>query len=302
MKTSFLFTICTFVLLSCKNDSNNQSIKETEITSVDTIKDEIVIPNNDEDCYNYLTELIRSSDFPFGKIKKEKVNTIIDEDNGEIIRAKLFFDTDGTGTIGWVEYHLKERKLFNSSANLEEPEPLKFDIDYAKKLESCKGMSGIKTAEDSNNKSIESLYKTTKLVSLPNKYNYDFMIEEKDFIKVPAELYTSFDFENYSNFKIAKLPVEGNIKPVFFIIYDESGQLELYLITLDSDYKIIDKLKLYNSEEIEGGSLSTTYEISKDYKIKIKEAKLVGSGSKVIEKDAQTKNYKMNSSGKIESL
>ena len=302
-----IFLVITFLfLISCKNDSNikiQKQSKEISTTNLDTlIKVEKKIPDNDENCYDYLTELIRSSNFPFEDIKKEKVNTIIDEDNGEIIRAKLFFDTDGTGTIGWVEYHIKNRKLFNSSANLEEPELLKFNIDYAKKFESCKGISVIQTSENSNSKSIESLYNLAKSISLPNNYNYDFIVEEKDFIKVPNELYKTFDFDNYSNFKIAKLPILGNIKPIFFIIYDESGQSKLYLITLDLNYKIIDKLKLYHSEEVDGGSLSTTYEINKDYKIKIKEAKLIDSGSKVVEKNIQIKNYKIESSGEIQSF
>ena len=111
----------------------------TEIIYEKQNNEEITISkNNDENCYDYLTELIRSSNFPFENIKKEKVNTLIDEDNGEIIRAKLFFDTEGTGTIGWVEYHFKDRILLNTSANREEPETLKFNIDYAKKFESCK--------------------------------------------------------------------------------------------------------------------------------------------------------------------
>ena len=294
---------------SCKYDSKIQKTSDsekvrTEIISSDTLKTNEVskLNNNSENCYDYLTELIRSSNFPFENIKKEKVNTLIDEDNGEMIRAKLFYDTDGTGTIGWVEYHLKDRKLFNSSANLEEPELLKFNIDYAKKFENCKGISGIKKSDNLNVRSIENLYNVAKLVNLPNKYDYDFIVEEKDFIKVPNELYKSFDFENYSNFKIAKLPVVGNIKPIFFTIYDESGQSKLYLITLNLNYKIIDKLKLYDSEDVDGGSLSTTYEISKDYKIKVKQAKLVDSGSKVIEKNVQVKNYRISSLGNIESL
>ena len=306
-------TLVTFVtitilnLFGCKNSQKNndlETISKKTIQKIDSIKPEVANISdskiNDENCYDYLTELIRSSNFPFENIKKEKVNTLIDEDNGEIIRAKLFFDTEGTGTIGWVEYHFKVRKLLNTSANLEEPETLKFNIDYAKKFESCKGITGIKTSEILTNKSIESLYNLTQLIDLPNKYNYDFIVEEKDFTKVPSELYKSFDFENYFNFKIAKLPILGNIKPIFFIIYDESGQSKLHLITLDSNFKIVDKLKLYDSEDIDGGSLSTTYEISRNYEIKVKKALLVESGSKVIEKNVQIISYNINGIGKIQ--
>lgn len=305
MKNIFV-VITFFFLISCKNDSNVKIQKESKVTctvNLDTFrKQEKKISDNDQNCTDYLTELIRSSNFPFENIKKEKVNTIIDEDNGEIVRVKLFFDTDGTGTIGWVEYHIKERKLFNSSANLEDPELLKFNIDYAKKFERCKGISVIQTSENSNSNSIKNLYNLTKLINLPNNYNYEFIVEEENFIKVPNELYKFFDFDNFFNFKIAKLPTLGNIKPIFFIIYDESGQSKLYLITLDLNYKIIDKLKLYDSEELDSGNLSTTYEITKDYKVKIKEAKFTDSGSKVVGKNIKLKNYKVETSGKIQSL
>ena len=56
-------------------------------------------------CYAYLTELVRSSNFPFKDIEPAKVNILIDEDSGDFLRLKLFVDTDGSGTLGWVEYY-----------------------------------------------------------------------------------------------------------------------------------------------------------------------------------------------------
>jgi hypothetical protein len=46
----------------------------------------------------YLTELVRSSNFPFKYVSKEKTNLLIDNDTGDNVMAQLFFDTDGTGT------------------------------------------------------------------------------------------------------------------------------------------------------------------------------------------------------------
>lgn len=88
-------------------------------------------------CYGHLTELVRSSDFPFGQVGNRKVNLIIDNDTGNSVLAKLFFDTHGTGTIGWIEYHVDERKLFNVSAYLDEPERLNFSEAHAVKYEEC---------------------------------------------------------------------------------------------------------------------------------------------------------------------
>ncbi len=88
-------------------------------------------------CYSYLTELVRSSNFPFKYVKKDKVNLIIDDDSGDVVNGQLVFDTDGSGEIGWVEYHVKEQKLINTSVELEQPEELIFNKKYAEKYEAC---------------------------------------------------------------------------------------------------------------------------------------------------------------------
>ncbi|RON03953.1 hypothetical protein [Pseudomonas brassicacearum] len=91
----------------------------------------------DGGCYGYLTEMVRSSDFPFRYVTKDRVNLLIDEDDGEMVRAQLFYDTDGTGTIGWVEYNVTTHVLRNTSAELEEPVALTFDAAFAKGYAQC---------------------------------------------------------------------------------------------------------------------------------------------------------------------
>ncbi|MGN4051582.1 hypothetical protein [Pseudomonas sp. SM4] len=88
-------------------------------------------------CYGYLTEMVRSSDFPFQYVGKAKVNLLIDEDDGEVVRAQLFFDTDGTGTIGWIKYTPATRVLLNTSAELDEPVALSFDARFADGYAKC---------------------------------------------------------------------------------------------------------------------------------------------------------------------
>lgn len=95
-------------------------------------------PNHEEgSCYGYLTELVRSSNFPFKYIPKEKTNLLIDNDTGDSVTAQLFFDTDGTGTIGWVQYNVTQRQLLNISGDVEEPEELTFDTSFATEYETC---------------------------------------------------------------------------------------------------------------------------------------------------------------------
>ncbi|WP_394235664.1 hypothetical protein [Pseudomonas anguilliseptica] len=88
-------------------------------------------------CYGYLTELVRSSNFPFKYVTNEKTNLLIDNDTGDSVMAQLFFDTYGTGTIGWVQYNVIQRQLFNISGDVEDPEELTFDISFATKYEIC---------------------------------------------------------------------------------------------------------------------------------------------------------------------
>ena len=64
---------------------------------------------------------------------------LIDSDTGDSVMAKLFFDTEGTGTIGWVQYDVTQRQLFNISGEVDEPQELKFDTSFAIDYEECIG-------------------------------------------------------------------------------------------------------------------------------------------------------------------
>jgi len=105
----------------------------------------LILPNayadqtteNEGGCYGYLTELVRSSNFPFLYVTKDKVNLLIDDDDGETVRAQLFFDTDGTGTIGWIKYTPATQALLNTSAELDEPVALSFDRRFAEGYSRC---------------------------------------------------------------------------------------------------------------------------------------------------------------------
>lgn len=92
-----------------------------------------------EQCYSYFTELVRSSNFPFNEwnAKPKKVNLIIDEDNNSIIRAKLVVDTDGTGTLGWIEFNKNKSELFDTTIDPENPIKLAYNSEYEKAQKYC---------------------------------------------------------------------------------------------------------------------------------------------------------------------
>ena len=77
--------------------------------------------------------------------------------------------------------------------------------------------------------------------------------------------------------------------------YMESGQSEMYLITVNDSFEKVDAVLLYTSREIEEGSISTRFEISKDHKItttKLEKGKI----SKVLE----TKVFGISQDGNFE--
>ncbi|MPR00764.1 hypothetical protein F0169_00975 [Pseudomonas sp. MAFF 212408] len=95
-----------------------------------------------EGCYGYLTELVRSSNFPFRYTTRDKVNLLIDNDDGERVFAQLNYETSGEGIVGWVTYYINDQLLVNSSADLEEPVALSYDKEYAEQYEDCASKHG----------------------------------------------------------------------------------------------------------------------------------------------------------------
>jgi hypothetical protein len=89
------------------------------------------------ECYQYITEMVRSSNFKFEYVKKEKVNILIDDDAGNEVTAQVFYDTNGTGTIGWITYKVDQHELYNTSTDLDFPVKLKFNKNFSNMYEQC---------------------------------------------------------------------------------------------------------------------------------------------------------------------
>ncbi|SHF91616.1 hypothetical protein SAMN05443633_10840 [Chryseobacterium arachidis] len=147
MKNLFILFVMVS-LYSCKQENTNKRSYEA------VSKNDIVIPQKDslhkvstaviqeiaqENCYDYLTELVRSSDFPFSewKIERNKVNLLIDNQEADSISCRLFYDTEGSGTIGWIKYNTKDGILMNTSANLENPVTLQYDSKWKALFDQC---------------------------------------------------------------------------------------------------------------------------------------------------------------------
>lgn len=289
----FLFFI--ILIVNCKRETKKNDFpihKEEQINNMSVpIKEHS--EQGSENCYDYLTELVRSCNFPFSewKISKEKVNLLIDNDDENIIKAKLFYETSGTGTIGWIEYDKKNGKLFNTSANLDRPIELKYELKWKNLFDSCLFNKGNDKLVDEN--LLKKVYIDCEELSLPIKYDYEVISEEKGFKSIDKEYYNLFPIQHQDNYKMIRLPIiNENVKPIILITYNENGQSSWYLFTLDNQYKPISNIILYTSEELGNGiSKSTIYSVYKDYKISINQL----LNDKVISK----KDYTISEEGYI---
>ncbi|AZC25229.1 MULTISPECIES: hypothetical protein [Pseudomonas] len=89
-------------------------------------------------CYGYLTEMVRSSDFPYRDFTTpDKLKLLIDRDDGQQLSLQLFYETSGSGIIGWVHYDVVQQALWNVTIDPEEPQALKFDHRFAKAYAAC---------------------------------------------------------------------------------------------------------------------------------------------------------------------
>lgn len=89
-------------------------------------------------CYGYLTEMVRSSNYPYRDFTTpDKLKLLIDTDKGDELSLQLFYDTSGSGIIGWVKYEVEQQKLWNITIDPEEPEALTFDKQWATRYAAC---------------------------------------------------------------------------------------------------------------------------------------------------------------------
>ncbi|MDI2090922.1 hypothetical protein [Commensalibacter oyaizuii] len=102
-------------------------------------------------CYGYLTELVRSSNFPFRGIKKNEISLIIDDDKGDMISAQVGYDQkrikpdmNSFVLIGWIKYDIIHHVLWNNSADLNEhPVKLKFNRNHVIRFEKCRQLRNV---------------------------------------------------------------------------------------------------------------------------------------------------------------
>lgn len=97
------------------------------------------IADNNSQCYDYLADAVRSSNYDFIYVAAKDVNVVVDSDDGQEVSMQLSYDTDGSGSIGWASYIYSDASLWNTSAYLEGKIKLQYGESIKSKLKNCFG-------------------------------------------------------------------------------------------------------------------------------------------------------------------
>lgn len=129
-------------------------------------------------CYDYLTELVKSSNFPFKEIPKKTCDLLIKADDHNTILAhinydkqvlNIFSDTNKMAINGIIKYDTKHQQLYNISADIDPNHPvaLSFNKEYAELFENCR--KGIDTQNANNCTEINNKSLLNQTVFFPKK-------------------------------------------------------------------------------------------------------------------------------------
>lgn len=312
LKYSLWFSLFLLLILSCNNtsavdnDSLGDTVKTDALVSSQVTDSNHLLPTKDSqlDCKSLLLDIVKSSNFPLEGVDKSLVDIYIDNVEGAKVFCKVFIKTQGTGTLGWVEFDAKEKTLINKSANLDVPQPLTFDNKYLSLLKtSCPelNLSDNKiTAQTDESVDLISILSKAPAIKLPLKYDFYFSDTYKG-INIPDQLAKKLDLDSLDNLKIYKLPQKQSIYPIIVSGSDLAGQEKLYLVTLDHKMEKKGKLLLYDHKELESSSKDwhREYAISEKYDIILTDQtkSYSGSDSKVM-KQVESK-YIISDNGSI---
>ncbi len=127
----------------------------------------------------------------------------------------------------------------------------------------------------------QKLFNDSEEAKLPIEYSYSFISDLNDFLSsndIPAFM----DEAYLSDLKFLKLPVSRETKVILVSGLMESGQSEMFLLTINDAFEVVDSLKLYSFKETEEGGILTRFQINKDYTILVIEEEKGASNSRII--------------------
>ncbi len=266
-------------LLPFSCTQNNSSHKEQENLAVlDVPNQNVQTPANDWE------QFIRLTSFDFSPYTSSEVHAYLDHIENNIALVKLFVDTDGTGTLGWVQINFNDNTVFDITLDPEHPKKLTFDEKqyvtlkekYATEPEPKDEGNVLLIWSPENMLLSEKLNLQKYQVSLPIREDMDYFV----------------------------YPLPNSNQNVYSIILSAcslSGYCEEYLVTTTKDGKEIEKLKIYYNSAPDGNEKQSefcTYKLFKNGVVELKTTQ-VNEGQIA---SSQISRFSITNSGKIMPL
>jgi hypothetical protein len=293
MKKKIILVI-SLVLISCKDstkmESNNKSLHNSSVQKINKLT-----------CEDIIYKIVRSSNLEVRD--QEKFLTEIDriEENNIIIHVYTENDISDNpkkkqivqSTIAWLLLNTNDSKLFNTTADPDNPIELNFDKQILNKNDIFNLCGLIKKQK------YEVTAGLVKYSILPVNFDeyykvcinpYDSIICNKNY---PRYFYNEEDpivkvfGKNYHPSDYMYLPKINNYQPM--ILCNTDSDIESYDLIVIDDSKIISSLEI----GLMDGESITQFDISKNYIISLYKRK------NAKEKPKKVKSYILNQDGKI---
>ena len=207
--TNILYISTLILLLACnkKREIKNDSVNNTSIgNAIETI----------DNCDNALSRLIKNStlESPF----KEKAETSIDNEENGKITVKLYVKSNGgenqENTVGWIIIDLNNNTLLDITNDIENPDPLRYNIGDYKKFIECHKINIKNTGMENKKVEFENLFnEESKITFSPEELKNNELLNKnfKDNLKLFEEQHkTEEDFDSQNLSKIINNEVFAN--------------------------------------------------------------------------------------------
>jgi hypothetical protein len=295
---NIIITALLVILVGCK-DTNSQtlnnkipknatienSIKKVEKPTCEEIINRIVKSSNlnTRNRKDFLTEIDRIED------DNIIIHVYIENNLSDNPKQKQIVES----TIAWLSFNPNESKLFNTTADPDNPIELNFDKKILNEIDF------FSTCQIEKKEKKQTSNATIKYSILPIDFDeyYSACVNPYDSIKCdknyPRYSYSEDDDitkvfgKNYHPNNYMYLPKLNNYQPI--ILCNTDSDIESYDLIVVNDNKIISSLKIGLMDE---GSI-TQFDITKDYIINLYKRKNTS------QKNVKWKAYSINQNGKI---
>jgi hypothetical protein len=237
LKNIVALQLMLFALLQSCNNRAAQDKVMANVESEETNKTE------EYGSFYYLEKLVLSSKFPFpDDIPQEKIHVLYDSDENYIYLCRVYFDTDGTGTLGWVKYDVKCENLYDITGNEGTMNVLAFDKKWSDEFrKSLKEDIPVCKEDDINNSIVyenNCIRKTSK--SLP--YSEKIDIDKVKYEKMDCAIDGIDEFSCGDNtIRYIPLPSKGDVDILLIPLDCGDFPYRYFLITI-KEYKLISDL------------------------------------------------------------